>query len=178
MICLRGEGGVVVRQRHEGTSNIITLLSEVADRPDMLEQWGYSAEQSHWLVDRIGRVIGSGRAGQQQLSSAGRGAPRGVGPVVDCPLLFPIFSALLSAELRLIPLARMVADARRGQWLADDRSFVIVQSERGAEAMGPLWEMHAGGLADQGPATVACRGKVIQWKELGEPWPSMERPCR
>ena len=92
----------------------------MTEQPDMLEAWGYSAEQG--LVDRIGSVIGAGRAGRGQLSQPGRAAPRGIGPVVDCPLLFPLFSALLSPELRLIPLAKMVADARRGCWAADDKS--------------------------------------------------------
>ena len=179
MVFLRGEEESFVKRRHEGTANIITLLAEVTEQPDMLEAWGYSAEQGQWLVDRIGSVIGAGRAGRGQLSQPGRAAPRGIGPVVDCPLLFPLFSALLSPELRLIPLAKMVADARRGCWAADDKSFVVVQTERVAEALGPLWEVQAGGLADLGPVTVVCRGNAIQWIELGERWPAIERPrCR
>ena len=74
---------------------------------------------------------------------------------------------------------KMLADARRGCWAADDKVFVVVQTRRVAEAMGQLWEVQAGGLADLGAVTVVRRGNAIQWIEVGERWLAIARPrCR
>ena len=60
-----------MKLRHEGTANIIMLLLEVTEWPDMLEAWVCSAEQGQWLVDRGGSVIGAGRPRRGQPIRAG-----------------------------------------------------------------------------------------------------------
>jgi hypothetical protein len=102
--------------------------------------------------------------------------PSGVGPVVDSPILFPLLCALLSPDLLLIPLARMLAASRRGRWTADGKTFVVQQLARGQEAIGPLWAIVSEDLADLGTVRVVPRGNQIQWVELDNPWPAVQRP--
>ena len=103
-------------------------------------------------------------------------APQGCGAVVDAPILFPLLCAMLSPELLLVPLARMLASARRGRWSADETTFVVEQTVRGQEAMGPLWELLADDLVDLGAVRVVVRGAFIQWIVLDMPWPAVQRP--
>jgi hypothetical protein len=70
----------------------------------------------------------------------------------------------------------MLADARRGQWSADEKKFVVQQSVRGKEAMGPFWAVISEDLAELGSVRVVARGNCIQWVELGSAWPAVQRP--
>jgi hypothetical protein len=70
----------------------------------------------------------------------------------------------------------MLAASLRGLWTADDKTFVVQQSARGQEAIGPLWAIVSEDLADLGTVRVEPRGNQIQWVELDNPWPAVQRP--
>jgi hypothetical protein len=175
MVFLRGEAEESIVQRHTDTSNMLRLLTELCQRPGDVSAWGYSVQQSTWLFERLGPVVGADRVGRIKVLLSEH-APAGAGPVVDSPILFPLLCALLSPDLLLIPLARMLAASRRGRWTADDKTFVVQQSARGQEAMGPLWVIVSEDLADLGTVRVVARGNHIQWVELDNPWPAVQRP--
>ena len=175
MVFLRGDMLEAVTQRHTETAAMLHLLTELCQRPSDIGAWGYSEQQSAWLFERLELVVGVGRSGQirpHQFAAV----PVGTGPAVDSPILFPLLCALLSPDLLLIPLARMPAAARRGRWSADDRVFVVHQSARSREALGPMWEVLSADFADLGDVRVVVRGNHIQWVELGVPWPAVQRP--
>ena len=175
MVFLRGEAEESVVQRHTDTTNMLHLLTELCQRPGDVSAWGYSVQQSTWLFERLGPVVGADRVGRIKVLLSEH-ALAGAGPVVDSPILFPLLCALLSPDLLLIPLARMLAASRRGRWTADDKTFVVQQSARGQEAMGPLWVIVSEDLADLGTVRVVARGNHIQWVELDNPWPAVQRP--
>ena len=86
-----GKAASFVKRRHEGTVNTITLLSEVTERPDMLEARVCSAEQGQSVVDREGSVIGAGRPRWGQPTRAGGpvGPRSGGGLSAEVSLPFP-----------------------------------------------------------------------------------------
>jgi hypothetical protein len=172
MVFLRREAEESVVQRHTETTNMLRLLTKLCQRPGDVSAWSYSVQQSTWLFERLGPVDGADRVGQIKVHHSEH-APSSVGPVVDSPILFPLLCALLSPDLLLIPLARMLAVSRRGRWTADDKTFVLQRSARGREAMGPLWVIVS---EDLGTVRVVARGNHIQWVELDNPWPAVQRP--
>ena len=176
MVFLRGEAEETVTRRHTDTTAMLRLLTELCGRPGDLLAWGYSGQQADWLLERVRLLVGAERVGQVRLYKHEPTAPVGTGVVVDSPILFPLLCAFLSPELLLIPLARMLAAARRGRWTADERTFVVQQSARGREAMGPLWEVVSDDLADLGSVRMVARGNYIQWVVLDAPWPAVQRP--
>ena len=115
MVCLRGEAEVFTIQRHVETTKMIGLLTELCSRPDALRIWNYNDEQSEWLLERVRQLVGANRIGRIRTCIGGEATPLGAGRVVDSPILMPLMCALLSPELLLVPLARMLAEARRGK---------------------------------------------------------------
>ena len=159
-------------QRHK---NMLHLLTDLRQRPGYVSAWGYSVQQSTWLFERVRPLVFADRVGRIKVLHLEH-VPSGVGPVVDSPILFPLLCALLSPDLLLIPLARMLAASRRGRWTADGKTFVVQQLARGQEAIGPLWAIVSEDLADLGTVRVVPRGNQIQWVELDNPWPAVQRP--
>ena len=58
---LQGVGEAEVARRHGETVQIMGILLELCERPQVLGRWQYSAEQIEWFVARIGPAVGAGR---------------------------------------------------------------------------------------------------------------------
>ena len=176
MVFLRGEAAEVVVKRHTDTITILRLLTALCESPEEVLAWGYSVQQSAWLFERVRLLVGSERVGRIKTYQEDAVEPAGVGPVVDSPILLQLLCAMLSPELTLIPLAQMLASARKGRWTADERTFVVQRTARGREALGPLWEVVSDDLADLGSVRLVARGNSIMWVQLDAPWPAVQRP--
>ena len=87
MVFLRGDAEESIVQRHTDTSNMLRLLTELCQRPGDVSAWGYSVQQSTWLFERLGPVVGADRVGHcraDQGASLRARACRGCGhKVVD-----------------------------------------------------------------------------------------------
>ena len=97
--------------------------------------------------------------------------PGGAHSVVECPFLLALLFALQSDSFPLLPLAFTLAEAARGYWSSDLRTFTVDRSRHIGFDVGWEWLVSTENLPSFGVVAVHFVGNAIIKFVFQHPWP-------
>ena len=169
---LEGQPVSAVVERHREPLEAVSVIYQLCDQQQVLEEWGFSPDQIEVTVRQQGNFVGySGvrycKPDPPELRFTMVAQPEP--PAEEAPFLAPVMFLLLSRRLPLLALASCLARARFGVWSRDRRVFFPRQME--GQGLGLRWGVQTGEAPDLGVVHVYFEGDNITTFRFAEAWP-------